>query len=94
MQGNQRAILGRVTGRVQGVFFRASLRHEAQCRDLAGWVRNLADGSVEFMVQGDPERVQALLDWAWQGPAGSRVADVTTEDVAADSNLHQFEILY
>ncbi|MFN2317564.1 MAG: acylphosphatase [Gemmatimonadales bacterium] len=63
----------RITGRVQGVGFRWFVRGEARSRGLAGWVRNLPDGSVEVLVRG-PEAVLAGLERALaRGPAGARV---------------------
>lgn len=65
-----------VTGRVQGVGYRDSLRDEAQRHGLTGWVRNRRDGSVEAVLQGTPEAIDATIDWAWRGPALARVTDV------------------
>lgn len=94
MEDNQTAILGRVSGRVQGVFYRASFEHEARARGLTGWVRNLRDGSVEFHVQGSHEAVEEIIDWAWKGPAGARVTGVDTQASTADPELTRFEIRY
>jgi acylphosphatase len=65
-----------VHGRVQGVFFRDTLRTQALRRGVAGWVRNNRDGSVEAVLEGDEERVELLLSWCRRGPAGARVDDV------------------
>ena len=72
----------RVSGRVQGVGFRASLQNEARKLGVSGWVRNRRDGTVEAVLQGAPESVAALIAWARRGPPGSRVIDV--EESAAD----------
>jgi acylphosphatase len=69
-----------VTGRVQGVCYRASTVDEACDRGLTGWVRNLADGSVELEAQGDDAGVKALLAWCAHGPPAARVAGVAVED--------------
>jgi len=69
-----------VTGRVQGVAFRASTVEEARAHGLTGWVRNLADGSVELEAQGEEPRVAALLAWCAHGPPAARVAGVAVED--------------
>jgi acylphosphatase len=69
-----------VTGRVQGVSYRASTAYEARGRRLTGWVRNLADGSVELEVQGEDAEVAALLAWCRSGPPAARVAGVAVED--------------
>lgn len=62
-----------IRGRVQGVWFRESMRREAERLGVAGWVRNHPDGSVEAVVQGTVEAISALLDWARIGPPQARV---------------------
>ena len=74
-----RRVRALVTGRVQGVAFRASTVDKAREHGLTGWVRNLADGSVELEAQGDELRVAALLSWCAHGPPAARVADVFVE---------------
>jgi acylphosphatase len=71
-----------VRGNVQGVFFRDSCRREASSRGVAGWVTNRHDGAVEAVFEGEPEAVQALVDWCSGGPRGADVASVdeTTEE--------------
>ncbi len=69
----------RITGRVQGVWFRGSMVQEAQRLGVAGWVRNRADGSVEAMVAGSAEQVAAIIDWARRGPPNAVVAQVAVE---------------
>ena len=68
-----------VSGRVQGVGFRYALQHEAERLGLAGWVRNRSDGSVEALVQGTPEAVNALTEWARCGPPAARVDELKSE---------------
>ena len=70
-----------VTGRVQGVCYRASTVDEARDRGLTGWVRNLVDGSVELEVQGDEASVAALLAWCAHGPPAARVTGVAVDDL-------------
>ncbi len=65
-----------VKGRVQGVFFRATTRREAIELGLHGCVSNLPDGSVEVVAWGDPEPLQALQKWLWQGPPAAQVNEV------------------
>lgn len=69
-----------VTGRVQGVSYRASTVVEARARGLTGWVQNLDDGSVELEAQGDDAQVAALVAWCRRGPAAARVTEVAVED--------------
>jgi acylphosphatase len=71
-----------VTGRVQGVFFRASCVREASARGLAGWVRNRRDGSLEAAFEGDPDAVAALVRWCRAGPPGASVDEVHVRDEA------------
>lgn len=66
----------RVRGRVQGVFFRVETRDRARSLGLVGWVRNCSDGSVEAVFQGEPERVQSMVDWCGRGPSGASVDSV------------------
>jgi acylphosphatase len=68
----------RVRGRVQGVGFRRSLEIKARMLDLAGWVRNRADGSVEALLAGDPAAVAELCEWARYGPPMARVDALET----------------
>lgn len=63
----------RVHGRVQGVWFRESARRHAIALDVAGWIRNVPDGSVEAMAEGQRASVEAFVAWCGEGPAGARV---------------------
>ena len=76
----------RVRGRVQGVFFRVETRDRARSLGLAGWVRNCADGTVEAVFEGEPERVESMIDWCGRGPAGAHVdsVDVKWEETAGE----------
>ena len=69
-----------IHGRVQGVGFRWALYAQATALGLSGWVRNRRDGSVEALVGGAPDAVDALTEWAWQGPPGARVERVLCSD--------------
>jgi acylphosphatase len=68
----------RIYGVVQGVGYRMALVREAERRDLTGWVRNRADGSVEAVIQGTGTDVEALILWAQRGPRAARVERVET----------------
>lgn len=87
------AVLARVTGRVQGVFFRAWTRDKALELGLSGWVRNEPDGSVTALVAGPKSRVESLIDELWKGPPSARVANVEVETVADDSDSATFSIV-
>ena len=81
-----------VSGRVQGVFFRASTRNEAERLGLAGSARNLDDGRVEVIASGADEALAALERWLWQGPPSAHVAGVAREAIA-DRDFDGFRTL-
>ena len=85
------AVRGHVSGRVQSVAFRFYARQEATQLRLAGWVRNLGDGRVEFHVQGDPARVAEFLAWVEVGPPLARVREVETTPAEPEA-LDEFEV--
>jgi acylphosphatase len=84
----------RITGTVQGVGYRYAFEREAQRLGVTGWVRNRADASVEALIQGADEALDALTAWARRGPSGARVSGVaSTTTAAADERAYQrFEI--
>jgi acylphosphatase len=65
-----------VHGAVQGVFFRVETRDRARSLGLGGWVRNMPDGAVEAVFEGDEERIESMVAWCERGPRGARVDDV------------------
>ena len=71
-----------VSGRVQGVFYRASTRNEAHRLGIAGSARNLDDGRVEVIASGPDEALTELERWLWQGPSSARVENVSREAIA------------
>ena len=77
-----------VSGRVQGVGYRAWTQHQASLRDLAGWVRNCDDGRVEAILHGPADAVAWLLDAMCLGPAMARVEEVITRDSEAPLTRH------
>ncbi len=87
-----KSVSARVSGRVQGVYYRASAAREGERLRLQGWVRNERDGSVVVRVQGPEEAVDALLAWCRVGPPAAHVDRVEVEDVPADETLHAFEV--
>jgi len=68
-----------ITGRVQGVFFRASTERKAQQLGITGYARNLPDGSVEVLACGEASAVEDLKLWLWTGPPAAQVKDVRCE---------------
>ncbi len=83
-----------VSGRVQGVYYRASTETEARRLGLTGWVRNLSNGDVEFEVEGPEGAVDALIEWAHQGPAMAKVHTLNIKTLPIQSNSQCFNILY
>lgn len=78
-----------VTGRVQGVFFRAEARDRASSLGLAGWARNNPDGSLEAVFEGEQERVESMVEWCRRGPSHAQVEDVQVawEDPRGESGF-------
>ena len=72
-----------VSGRVQGVWFRESCRDQALAGGVAGWVRNLADGRVEVVLEGPPAAVDEVVAWCRRGPRRARVDGIEVVDEAA-----------
>jgi acylphosphatase len=79
-----------ITGRVQGVGYRDSMRAAARGFGVAGWVRNRADGSVQAMVQGPEAQVEALVAWCREGPPPARVQDVQARRIDDAEALGDF----
>jgi len=75
----RKRIHGAVSGRVQGVFFRATTRDRARELGLSGWVRNLPDGRVEFVAEGEEQDLHELISFLRVGPPGARVDDIELE---------------
>ena len=76
-----------VRGRVQGVGFRATTQHEARRRGLTGWVRNLADGTVEVVTEGDEAVLEEFLDYLRRGPRGAHVDAVDAQWLTPQGDL-------
>ncbi len=83
-----------IEGRVQGVFFRAATRDEARARGLSGWVRNLADGRVEAVFEGDKPVVENMLVWCRKGPPYAYVDQVEEEWQPCQGDLTDFRVVY
>lgn len=82
-----------VTGNVQGVFFRASTLEQAQQLNLSGWVKNLADGSVEVVAEGSRYALDALLAWCKRGPPAAEVDDVSVRWSQHRNEFKTFQIV-
>ncbi len=80
-----------IHGRVQGVYFRESMRQRARQLGVTGWVRNRTDGTVEAMVQADAEAVATIIEWARRSPGAANVTDLKTE--AGSGSYAAFETL-
>lgn len=81
-----------VSGRVQGVFFRAATCEEAQRLGLRGWVRNLADGRVEVLACGESAVLDQLRQWLRDGPEMARVERIESREEEAPADLEGFEV--
>jgi acylphosphatase len=83
-----------ISGRVQGVFFRAQTQRSAVGFNLTGWVRNIADGRVEAVFEGDDANVDKMLAWCHIGPPAARVEEVLTEEEPYTGEFRNFNIKY
>jgi acylphosphatase len=81
-----------VRGRVQGVYFRASTRDEAQRLGLTGWVRNEPDGSVRLVAEGPRDALESLERWCHHGPPSAHVEDVSATWSAAEGRFREFAV--
>lgn len=81
-----------IKGKVQGVFYRASARDEAEKLGITGWIKNTPDGDVEALVSGDDEKLSRFVNWCKIGPRRARVYDVLSEP-AAEQVFQQFLIV-
>ena len=89
-----RRIRAIVSGRVQGVAYRASACTEARRLGVVGWVKNRDDGSVELEAEGPDDMVAALIQWCHEGPPAARVARVAVEEMPAGGSDRDFTIAY
>ncbi|ODT06128.1 MAG: acylphosphatase [Mesorhizobium sp. SCN 65-20] len=92
MTGTSRAVLVRISGRVQGVSFRVWTQREALRLGLRGWVRNERDGSVSALIAGEDDAVASMLEALWQGPRGADVRSVVPEPADATGVPAGFDI--
>ena len=83
-----------VKGLVQGVFFRQETRRKAESHGVRGWVRNLDDGRVEAVFEGEEADVKALVDFCRQGPKGAQVTDIDLEYETFSGGFQNFKVAY
>jgi len=83
-----------VKGRVQGVYFRQNLKVVAKRHKIDGWVRNLKDGRVEAVLEGDELGVSEVIEWCHAGPRGATVDDVDIEYETYTGEFNSFKVLY
>ena len=83
-----------VSGKVQGVFFRQALKVMAKKNNVFGWVKNLKDGRVEAILEGEDECVGRLIEWSHGGPANARVEDVEIINEKFSDEFSAFDVLY
>lgn len=83
-----------VKGKVQGVFFRQALKVMAKKKNVFGCVRNLKDGRVEAILEGEDINVSSLVEWCHAGPANARVEDVEIRNEKYKGEFSKFEVLY
>jgi acylphosphatase len=83
-----------ISGRVQGVWFRANTKQKAEILGLTGWVRNTADGDVEAVFEGDEKYVKEMLDWCHHGPPFAKVENIIVKNQEPTNSYTNFSIRY
>ena len=83
-----------IRGKVQGVFFRQAIKVIAKKNNITGWVRNLDDGRVEALLEGDSESINIVVEWSNIGPANARVDEVKIKTKKFQNEFLSFEVLY
>ncbi|MCH7756872.1 MAG: acylphosphatase [Thaumarchaeota archaeon] len=83
-----------IKGKVQGVFFRQALKVKAKQKNVFGCVKNLTDGRVEAILEGDEENVNNLVEWCHGGPANARVEDIEIRNEKFSNEFSKFDVLY
>ena len=83
-----------ITGRVQGVFYRATTKNKAEQLGLTGWVKNTSDGRVKALFEGEENAVHEMITWCHQGPRSANVTDVTVDYTKYLGEFNDFSITY
>lgn len=84
----------KVSGRVQGVYYRATTRDVARRLEIKGWVRNCEDGSVEILAEGDKSSIEKLIKWCWNGPPAAIVKNVEVKWEEYKNEFNDFRVRY
>ncbi len=90
---NQRHVHLIITGRVQGVWFRASTQETADNLGIKGWVRNLPDLSVEVDAIGETDVIEQFIQWCYKGPPGARIKNIEIKELEPVDDFQNFKIL-
>lgn len=90
----KKRVVTRVAGLVQGVYFRDYAQKEARALELSGWVRNRPDGTVEVVLEGEPEKVEAMIAWLHTGPPQAEVTEVQVTEEQPLGDKTAFAIRY
>ncbi len=83
-----------ISGKVQGVFYRVNTKRMADKLGVKGWIRNLPDGRVEAVFEGDEEAVKRLISWWWIGPPGAKVTNIEVEWEEYLGEYESFKVLH
>lgn len=83
-----------INGKVQGVFFRASTKDKAKKLGLNGYVKNLSDGKVEAIFEGEKEKLEKILQWCKKGPSSAIVKDVKVKKEESSGEFNDFSIVF
>jgi acylphosphatase len=83
-----------ISGKVQGVWYRASTKQKADELGLTGWVKNTADGSVEAVFEGEKTLIDEMIAWCWIGPQRAKVTDIKMLPSHSNENYTSFVVLY
>lgn len=83
-----------ISGRVQGVFYRAHTRETARSLNLKGWVKNRYDSTVEAIFEGDEKDIEKMVEWCRQGPPSAKVDDVNVEWKKFTGEFNSFDVVH
>ena len=84
----------KIKGRVQGVFFRALTKQTADELGIKGWVKNMSDGTVETLAEGESRDLEIFIEWCKNGPANANVTGIDINNENATGEFDSFKIVY